>query len=180
MYLKENAPPPLELKSVRPAGRPLFITGDPTCGIFLKRGLFRDTNYDVHMYQTRKYKNTNTQIRHLTKCQKDPTCGMYIFLKRLFKDIKNDIPTQIQKYKYTNTAYRKYAVTHICDTHIYGPPWFDKKYAISCWHCLNRHQWLNVEVTCSVTCLIHSAHMNHSEARVLVVCWFHFFCFMLL
>ena len=37
-----------------------------------------------------KYKNTNTQIQHKKKCQKDPTCG--IFLKRgLVKDIKNYI-----------------------------------------------------------------------------------------
>ena len=46
----------------------------------------------------------------MTKCQKDPTCG--IFLKRgLFKDIKNDIPVcpthKYKKYKYTNTAYDK-------------------------------------------------------------------------
>ena len=46
----------------------------------------------------------------MTKCQKDPTCG--IFLKRgLFKDIKNHLPMcQMYKYKnistkYTNTAY---------------------------------------------------------------------------
>ena len=55
----------------------------------------------------------NSQIQHMTKCQKDPTCG--IFLKRgLFKDIKNDIPMcQTRKYKkykykihkYTNTPY---------------------------------------------------------------------------
>ena len=44
----------------------------------------------------------------MTKCQKDPTCG--IFLKRgLFNDIKNYIPMcqmrKYKKYKYTNTAY---------------------------------------------------------------------------
>ena len=87
MYLKENGPPPLELKSVRPAGRPLFITGDPTCGIFLKRGLFRDTNYDVHMSQTRKYKNTNTQIRKYTNTASDKVPQRpnmwYIFEKRI-------------------------------------------------------------------------------------------------
>ena len=65
---------------------------DPTCGIFLKRGLFKDIKNDIPVCQTRKYKNTNTkykniQIQHMTKCQQDPTCG--IFLKRgLFKDIK--------------------------------------------------------------------------------------------
>ena len=39
--------------------------------------------------QTQKIQIQNTQIRHMTKCQKDQTSG--IFLKRgLFKDIKND------------------------------------------------------------------------------------------
>ena len=48
----------------------------------------------------------------MTKCQKDPTCG--IFLERgLFKDIKNYIQKcQTHKYKntsaqYTNTAYNE-------------------------------------------------------------------------
>ena len=67
---------------------------DPPCGIFLKRGLFKDVKNDIPMCQKRKYKNTNTQIhkytntkiQHMAKCQKDPTCG--IFLKRrLFKDV---------------------------------------------------------------------------------------------
>merc|ERR1711989_135854 len=60
------------------------------------------TNTQIHKY-------TNTTM---TKCQKDPTCG--IFLKReLFKDIKNYIPmSQTHKYKdvntkYTNTAQNK-------------------------------------------------------------------------
>ena len=67
---------------------------DPTCGIFLKRGLFKDIKNYIPTYRTHKYKNTNTkytntQIQHMTKCQKDQTSG--IFLKRgLFKDIKND------------------------------------------------------------------------------------------
>ena len=42
----------------------------------------------------------------MMKCQKDTRCG--IFLKKgLFNDIKNYmVPNaQIQKYKYTNTAY---------------------------------------------------------------------------
>ena len=68
---------------------------DPTFGIFLKRGLFKDNKNDIPVCQTCKYKTTNTkytntQIQHMTKCQKDPTCG--IFLKRgLFKDNKNYI-----------------------------------------------------------------------------------------
>ena len=50
---------------------------DPTCGIFLKRGLFNDIKNDIPMCQMRKYK---------IKYQKDSTCG--ILLKRqLFKDI---------------------------------------------------------------------------------------------
>ena len=67
-----------------------------------------NTNTQIH-------KHTNTQIQHITKCQKDPPCG--IFLKRgLFKDVKNDIPmcqkrkyknTNTQTHKHTNTAYDK-------------------------------------------------------------------------
>ena len=86
---------------------------DPACGIFLKRGLFKDIKNDIPTCRTRKYKNTNTQIQHMTGRQKNPSCG--IFLKRgLFKDIKNDISmcqtckyknTNIQIHKYTNTVY---------------------------------------------------------------------------
>ena len=46
-----------------------------------------NTKMQIHKY-------TNTQIRHLTKCLKDPTCG--IFLKRgFFKDIKNYIQGRV-------------------------------------------------------------------------------------
>merc|ERR1711974_93593 len=131
---------------------------DPTCGIFLKRGLFKDiknyiptcrthkykitntkytnTAYDklperpsmcyifenrivqgyqklysrVSNSQIQKYKYTNTQIQHMTNCQKDPACA--IFLKiGLFKNIKNDIPVcQTHKYKNTNTKKYKYKI----------------------------------------------------------------------
>ena len=71
---------------------------------------YQNWYYQVSHTQIHKYKDTNTQIQHMKKCQKDPTCG--IFLKRrLFKGIKNDIPMcQTHKYKYkihkyTNTAY---------------------------------------------------------------------------
>ena len=57
---------------------------DTTCGIFLKRGLFKDIKNDIPMCRTHKYKNTKTQIQHMTKWQKDPTCG--IFLKRGFSE----------------------------------------------------------------------------------------------
>ena len=92
---------------------------DPTCGIFLKRGLFKDIKNDIPMCRTHKYKNTNTQIhkytntqiQHMKKCQIDPTCG--IFLKRgLFIGINNDISIcQTHKYKNTNTQIQKYTNT---------------------------------------------------------------------
>ena len=45
---------------------------------------YKNANTQIH-------KHTNTQIQHMTKCQKNPTCG--ISLKRgLFKDIKNYVP----------------------------------------------------------------------------------------
>merc|ERR1712110_332222 len=66
---------------------------------------YSNTQIQIHKY-------TNTQIQHITRCQKDPTCG--IFLKRgLFRGIKNDMQmfkrtnTKIQIHKYTNTVYGK-------------------------------------------------------------------------
>ena len=56
---------------------------DPTCGIFLKRGLFKN---HIPICQTRKNTNTNTQIQQITKCQKDPTCSISL-KRRLFKDV---------------------------------------------------------------------------------------------
>ena len=51
---------------------------------------FQKLYFHVSNAQIQKYKYTNTQKRHLTKCLKDPTCS--IFVKRgLFKDIKNYI-----------------------------------------------------------------------------------------
>ena len=48
-----------------------------------------NTNTQIH-------KHTNTQIQHMTKCQKNPTCG--ISLKRgLFKDIKNYVPMYLHR-----------------------------------------------------------------------------------
>ena len=56
--------------------------------------------------QIQKYKYTHTKIQHMIKCQKDPTCS--IFLKRgLFKDIKNDI-SMCQTCKYKNTKKHPY------------------------------------------------------------------------
>ena len=73
-----------------------------TCGIFLKRGMFKDIKNYIFMCSTHKYKNTNTEIQHMTKCQKNPICG--IFLKRgMFKGIKNHIAIQ-HKLKHLSFA----------------------------------------------------------------------------
>ena len=80
--------------------------------IFEKRIVQGYQKWHLHVsnMQIQKYKYTNTQIQHMTKCQKDPTCA--IFLKRgLFKDIKNDISLcqtiQNTNTKYTNSAYNE-------------------------------------------------------------------------
>merc|ERR1711947_10152 len=82
---------------------PLHGVLDHTNHIFSESSWSKDIKTDITKCLMHKYTNTNTQIQHMTKCQKDPTCG--IFLKRgLFKDIKNDIPTCLMhKYKNTNT-----------------------------------------------------------------------------
>ena len=60
---------------------------DPSCGIFLKRGLFRGIKNDIHMCQTRKYKNRNTQIHKYTNTAYDKVLDRlnmwYIFEKRI-------------------------------------------------------------------------------------------------
>ena len=68
--------------------------------------VFPSVSYKNTQIQTHKY--TNRQIQHMTKCQKDPTCGK--FLKRgLFKDIKKFIPMcRTHKYKNTITQIHKY------------------------------------------------------------------------
>ena len=42
---------------------------DPTCGIFLKGGLYKGIKNYIPMCQTRKYANTNTQIQKYTNTQ---------------------------------------------------------------------------------------------------------------
>merc|ERR1712175_42065 len=90
---------------------------DPTCGIFLKRGLFKDIKNYIPTCQIHKY--TNTQIQHMRKCQKDPTCG--IFLKRgLFKDIKDYISMcQTRKDKNTNTKCTNTASDEVPEWYIF-------------------------------------------------------------
>ena len=47
-------------------------------------------------------KYTNTQVQHMAKYQKDPTCGIFMNME-LFKGIKNDNSMcQTRKYKNTN------------------------------------------------------------------------------
>ena len=43
----------------------------PTCGIFLKRGLFKDIKNNIPMSQTCKYKNTNKQIHKYSNASYD-------------------------------------------------------------------------------------------------------------
>ena len=44
---------------------------DPTCGTFLKGGLFKGIKNDIPMCQTRKHTNTNTQIQKYTNTAYD-------------------------------------------------------------------------------------------------------------
>merc|ERR1711954_638176 len=83
----------------RPASvtSPLYDVLGHTNHIFSESSWSQDIKTDITKCLILKY--TNTQIQHITKCQKDPTCG--IFLKRgLFRGIKNDIHMcQTRKYK---------------------------------------------------------------------------------
>ena len=57
---------------------------DPTCGIFLKRGLFKYIKNDTLMCQTHKYKNTNTKYTNTAydEVPERPN-KWYIFEKRI-------------------------------------------------------------------------------------------------
>ena len=58
--------------------------------------------------KTQVHKYTNTQIQSMTKCKRDPTCGIFFLKRRLFKDTKNDIPVcQAHKYENTNTQIQR-------------------------------------------------------------------------
>ena len=89
---------------------------DPTCGIFLKRGLFKDTKNYIPMCRTHKYKNTNSQIHKYINTAYDKVPERpnmcYIFEKRidrgyyeLYFRVSNAQTQKIQVHKYTNTAY---------------------------------------------------------------------------
>ena len=93
---------------------------DPTCGIFLKRGLFKDIKNYIPTCRTHKYKNTNTKYTNTAydKVPERPNMW-YIFEKRIgqgYQKSYSHMPnTQILKhtntntqiYKYTNRAYDK-------------------------------------------------------------------------
>ena len=84
---------------------------DPTCGIFLKRGLFRGIKSNMQMCQTHKFKNTNTHIHKYTNTAYDEVPERpnmwHICEKRIVqghqKLYSHESNTQIQKFKYTNT-----------------------------------------------------------------------------
>ena len=57
---------------------------DPTYGIFLKRGLFKDIKNDIPICQTGKYKNTNTKYTNTAYDAVPERPNMwYIFEKRI-------------------------------------------------------------------------------------------------
>ena len=60
---------------------------DPRCGIFLKRGLFKDIKNYIPRCRTHKYKNTNTQLLKYTNTAYDEVPERhkmwYIFEKRI-------------------------------------------------------------------------------------------------
>ena len=93
----------------------------PTCGIFLKRGLFKDIKYDIPLCQTRIYRNTNTKYTNSANDEVPERPNMwYIFsyasrLKRgLFKDWKIIFAcVKCRNTKYTNAAYIKYSIDSI-------------------------------------------------------------------
>ena len=66
---------------------------DPTCGIFLKRGLFKDIKNPISMCRTHKYKNINTKYTNTAYDEVPERPKIWLFLKRgLFKGIKNYNP----------------------------------------------------------------------------------------
>merc|ERR1711989_229113 len=78
---------------------------DPTCGIFLKRGLFKDVKNYIPTGRTHKYINTNTKYTNTAYDEVPERPSMwYIFEKRIvqgFQKFYSHVSNaQIQKYKY--------------------------------------------------------------------------------
>merc|ERR1711989_71585 len=97
---------------------------DPTCGMFLKRGLFKHIKNYIPTCRAHKYKNTNSQIHKYTNTAYEEVPERpnmwYIFEKRIvqgYQKLYSNVPNaQIQKYKYkihkyTNTQIHKYTNT---------------------------------------------------------------------
>ena len=79
---------------------------DPTCGIFLKRGLCKDNKNHIPMCQTCKYKITNIKYTNTAHNEVPERLNMwYIFEKRIVQGYNKKsyfhVPNaQTQKYKY--------------------------------------------------------------------------------
>ena len=99
---------------------------DPTCGIFLKRGLCKDTKNHISVCQT--IQNTNTKYTNTAYNEVPETPNIWhIFEKRIIqgyhKWYSHMSNRQIQKCKYTNTQIqsiqrsdRKKHVAYFCNS----------------------------------------------------------------
>merc|ERR1712105_217589 len=87
---------------------------DPTCGIFLKRGLCKDNKNPIPMCQ--KYKYTHTKNTAYDQVPETPNMW-HIFEKRIVQGYQklhfHVSNMQIQKYKYSNSQIHKYTNTQI-------------------------------------------------------------------
>ena len=111
LALSSHSVPPLSVcgQAWHPTFAPLYDVLDQTNHIFSESSWSKDIKTDITKCLIHKY--TNTQIQHVTECQKDQTCG--IFLKKgLFRGTKNYIHMcQTHNYKNTNTQLHKYTNT---------------------------------------------------------------------
>ena len=85
---------------------------DPTCGIFLKRGLFKDIKNYIPVCQTHKYKYKIHKYTNTAYDEVPERPNMwYIFERRIVQGFQklyfHVSNAQIQKCKYTNTAFDK-------------------------------------------------------------------------
>ena len=95
---------------------------DPTCCIFLKRVLFKGIKNYIPMSQTRKYKNTNTQIhKYIFFTVADMSNKCYIFEKVMVRGPRKQSfhlsDMQIQIRKNTNTQILLWSKLQICPTY---------------------------------------------------------------
>ena len=68
---------------------------DPICGIFLKRGLFKDIKNPISMCRTDKYINMNTKYTNIAYNKVPERPNMWhIFEKRIVQGYQNHIPIQ--------------------------------------------------------------------------------------